>query len=98
MIAVSGVPKKDFINKKVSEDIERIMNEKRFNDKSKGGKPIPVIDSGKYVAGVVAPIISEGDILGSVVFVKENTNVEMGDVESMLAKSAAGFLGKQMEQ
>lgn len=99
VIAVSGAPKKDFINKKVSEDIERIMNEKKdLMISQKGDKPISVTDSGKFVAGVVAPIISEGDILGSVVFVKENANIEMGDVESMLAKSAAGFLGKQMEQ
>ena len=57
---------------------------------------IPVIDGGdKYMAGVVHPIISEGDTIGSVVLLSENGI--MGEVHDKLAQSAAGFLGKHME-
>ncbi|NLY42881.1 MAG: stage V sporulation protein T [Clostridiaceae bacterium] len=100
VIAVSGAPKKDFMEKKISEDLEKIMQEKStFTLKPGEDRRISVIeDDNKYSAGVVVPIISEGDTIGSVVFLATDENVRMGEVESKLAQSAAGFLGKQLEQ
>lgn len=100
VIAVSGVSKKEFTDKKVSSDIEKIMQDKStFMAKSGEDKKVPIVDGAdKYVAGVVVPIVSEGDTIGSVVFLSSDTNTQMGEVESKLAQSAASFLGKQMEQ
>ncbi|MGE4282584.1 MAG: stage V sporulation protein T [Clostridia bacterium] len=101
VIAVSGAPKKDFIEKRVSGDIEKVMQEKTaFMVKTGEDKKITVIDGGdaKYAAGVIVPIIAEGDTIGSVVFLSTDPNVNMGEVENKLAQSAAGFLGKQLEQ
>ncbi|MBZ4645078.1 MAG: AbrB family transcriptional regulator, stage sporulation protein [Petroclostridium sp.] len=101
VIAVSGAPKKDFFEKRVSGDLEKVMQEKTtFMMKPGEEKKISVVEGGdnKYSVGVVAPIISEGDTIGSVVFLTADPNVHMGEVESKLAQSAAGFLGKQLEQ
>ena len=63
----------------------------------KGG--VPVVDgSEKYFAGVVAPIVSEGDTIGSVMMVSEKESMNVGEVEKKLCQSAAGFLGKHMEE
>ncbi|WHH57608.1 stage V sporulation protein T [Petroclostridium sp. X23] len=101
VIAVSGAPKKDFVEKRVSVDLEKMMQEKT-NFVAKGGeeRKIAVIDGGdtRYTTGVVAPIIAEGDPIGSVIFLSTDPNVNMGEVETKLAQSAAGFLGKQLEQ
>ena len=51
----------------------------------------------KYQAGVVAPIISEGDIIGTVVMVNTEDGNKMGEVEAKLTQSAANFLGRHME-
>ena len=60
---------------------------------------MPVVDgSEKYFAGVVAPIISEGDSIGSVMMVSDKESMPVGEVEKKLCQSAAGFLGKQMEE
>ncbi len=62
-------------------------------------KKINVIEgSEKYSAGVVVPIISEGDTIGSVVFFSNENTPKMGEIEEKLAQSAAGFLGRHMEQ
>lgn len=50
----------------------------------------------KYNAGVVVPIVSEGDTIGSVIFVLKDGE-EPNEIESKLAESAAGFLGRHME-
>lgn len=101
VIAVSGAPKKEFLEKRVSEDIEKIMEEKTSLVISKNDRNnFSVVDGGdkNYSPGVVAPIMSQGDVIGSVVFLSKEANQDMGEVESKLAQSAAGFLGRQMEQ
>ncbi len=99
VIAVSGASKKELNEKRVSLELEKIMNEKTtFLMRSDRSNKTAVIDgSDKYFAGVVAPIIAEGDSIGSVVMMSDDSS-NMGEVETKLAQSAAGFLGKQMEE
>ncbi len=95
VIAVSGVPKKELMEKRISPELEQVMEEKQNFHSS--GKGVCVADGvEKYPAGVVAPIISEGDAIGSVVFFRTDGK-EVGEVEEKLAANAAGFLGKHME-
>lgn len=100
IIAVSGVPKRELSEKKISTDIEKVMEEKStFVMSSSQNKKVSVIEgSEKYTAGVVVPIISEGDTIGSVVFFSNESTPQMGEVEEKLAQSAAGFLGRHIEQ
>ena len=96
VIAVSGVPKKELIEKHVSPELEDVMNEKIVVTYD-SGKMINVADGNdKYSAGVVVPIVSEGDTIGSVLFIMNNGEAP-SEVETKLAESAAGFLGKHME-
>lgn len=99
VIAVSGAPKKELTEKRISSELERIMDEKSMYVLQPGmQKSLHVIEGmDKYQAGVVAPIISEGDTIGTVVVVSTDDS-NMGEVESKLAQSAANFLGRQMEQ
>ena len=46
---------------------------------------------------MMAPIISEGDVVGAVFLLSADAKDGMGEVERKLALSAASFLGKQME-
>ena len=96
VIAVSGIPKKELIQKPVSHELENMMNEK-ISLTSDESKTVSVSGtSDKYSAGVVVPIISEGDTIGSVLFVMHD-GMKPTEVENKLAESAAGFLGKHME-
>ena len=61
---------------------------------------IPVSEENleEYQHEMIAPIICEGDIIGSVVLLEDDSKARMGEVEQKLVLSAAGFLGRQMEQ
>ena len=97
IIAVSGIPKKELMEKRISRELENIMQEKStFQSKSDDNKLSIVDGVDKYNAGVVVPIVSEGDTIGSVIFVL-NDGEKVSEVESKLAESAAGFLGRHME-
>ncbi len=100
VIAVSGVPKRELAEKRISTDIERIMEEKTlFVSRGTEKKNIHVVSGNdKYSAGVVVPIISEGDTIGSVVVFTNEQQPKMSEIEEKLAQSAANFLGRHMEQ
>ncbi len=103
IIAVSGASKKEFLEKSLSQELERIIEEKTtLVVKSPEDKPIAITadETGerRYSAQVISPIIAEGDPIGAVILLSTDPNAQMGEVEAKLAQSAAGFLGKQMEQ
>ena len=103
IIAVSGASKKEFLEKPLSQDLEKIIEEKsNFIVKSSDDKAISIVADEnadrKYFSQVVSTIISEGDPIGSVILMSTDPGIHMGEVEAKLAQSCAGFLGKQMEQ
>jgi AbrB family transcriptional regulator (stage V sporulation protein T) len=102
-ISVSGVSKKDFIEKKISNELEKIMDERKTVCLGvNGGKVVPIYSEDtaedKYSSQVVSPIISEGDAIGAVLILSKQAGEKFGDLEIKLAETAAAFLGKQMEQ
>ncbi|MNN97668.1 Stage V sporulation protein T [compost metagenome] len=54
-------------------------------------------DKSRYVCQIIAPIISDGDAIGTVILLSTDYKKEITDVELKLVQSAAGFLSKQME-
>ena len=102
IIAVAGGSKKDLLDKKLSEDLEKIMEERGTYVAKSPGKIVPVVSGSegenKYTSQVVSTIISEGDPIGAVILLSTDPQVSMGEVEEKLAQSAASFLGKHMEQ
>ena len=100
IIAVSGSPKKELIEFKISGDVEKIMKERiQYALQHPEDKKYKLTDANdKYSLSICIPIISEGDCIGSVIFFGSDDIVVMSDVEFKLAQSAAHFLGKQMEE
>ncbi len=103
IIAVSGGSKKELLEKQLSSDVEKIIeNRDTFVAPSADSQKIPVVSDEKggtkYTSQVITPIISEGDAIGAVLMLSTDPKVKMGDVETKLVQSAAGFLGRHMEQ
>lgn len=99
LIAVSGA-KKDLIAKAISRELEEIINERENIIASEDEKSFVKITSEdeEYKHEVISPIISEGDVIGAVIILTKEAKNKFGEVEIKLAASAAGFLGRQMEQ
>lgn len=98
IIAVSGAQRRELAEKRVSAELMQIMEGRQIYQRKAGETPIPVIDAGdKYIVSVAAPIISEGDVLGCVLFLTADQVSISGETEYKLAQTIAGFLGKHME-
>lgn len=99
MIAVSGASKKDFLEKPIGEEVETAMEERKTILGGAAGDYTIVRDRSERFGGrVIAPIIAAGDPIGAVILVNRDESTKMGETERKLAETAAGFLGKQMEQ
>ncbi len=99
IIAVSGGAKKEFMEKHISSELEEVINNRSTHIANRNDSnfvPILEEDNENYNHELITPIISEGDVLGAIVMLSDDKI--MGEVEGKLARTAAGFLGKQMEQ
>lgn len=97
VIAAAGLPKKEIMERRVSPGLEdKIETRKLFVATADGEKLQPVEGVDKY-AIVCAPIISSGDVCGSIMLIGTDEKSVPGDCELKLIGTAAGFLGKQME-
>lgn len=96
VIAASGPARREIFEKRISEELERIMEGRQVYQYKQGEARVPVTDGGNLFTDVAAPIISEGDVSGCVIFVS-NGEGTTGETEYKLAQTVAGFLGRQME-
>ena len=88
----------ELLGKRISPQLEQIMEDRKIYQHTGDERRIFVTESGdKYCAAVAAPIISEGDVLGLVLFVEDGEPQVTGETEYKLAQTIAAFLGKHME-
>ena len=102
VIAVSGGSKKEYLEQNVSQELEKIMDEKEnYNSKENNDISIPITrndnNQRKNNAQVVYPIIADGDAIGTVILLSKDEKTKMSEVEAKVVQSAASFLGTQME-
>jgi AbrB family transcriptional regulator (stage V sporulation protein T) len=101
IIACAGVSKKEFLEKKNSDALEKIIEERSmYTDENKSEKVHLTEDSEGCHVSCAMPIFTEGDVIGCVMSLAgDNVKGErLGyDVESRLIQTAASFLGKQLE-
>lgn len=101
VIACAGVPKKDFLDKKNSTDVERIIEQRTLYVTDDKTEELYLSDENKTYSLVCAqPIFAEGDVIGCVASLtttdgkKEPRDVQ---TETKLIQTAASFLGRQLE-
>ncbi|MTI71269.1 MAG: stage V sporulation protein T [Firmicutes bacterium] len=101
VVAVSGGSKKDYLEKRVSPELEKIMESKETYLASGNSKPIRVVSDelnpDAYTSEVIAPIVTQGDPIGAVILISKESDVKMDELETKLSETTAGFLSKQMQ-
>ncbi len=97
-ISVAGTPRRELADKRVSTELEQIMEGRQIYQYRAGDNPLFVCDENdKYFIACAAPILSEGDVLGCVLFVSRDDDVKTSETDYKLVQTIAGFLGRHME-
>ncbi|MBE7086471.1 MAG: AbrB/MazE/SpoVT family DNA-binding domain-containing protein, partial [Clostridiales bacterium] len=88
-----GDGKKDLDGKPLSEDMDRIMRERRsyIANASEGGDVIPLTNTREegITAQVIVPIVSGGDCLGAVAVLSKDEGAKMDGADMNLARLTA---------
>jgi AbrB family transcriptional regulator, stage V sporulation protein T len=96
-IAIAGGSKKDYLNKNISELVEKTM-EDRNSVLVNQQDTLALVEGNEesMAAYTIGPIIANGDPIGAVIIVAKEGS--LGEVEQKAVETAAGFLARQMEQ
>jgi len=100
VIAAAGGGKQ-MIGKEVTRALEDKMQNREYSCAGRDDRTFVAVCEGMeedYMQQAIAPIICAGDVIGAVVLLSAQARGKMGEVENKLLQSAAGFLGRQMEQ
>lgn len=99
IITVAGGSKKEYLDKQVGQLLEGCMeNRKTILETNNGSYELSKDHDETLSSFVIAPIISGGDPIGTVILFNKDESVKMSQMEVKMSETAAGFLGKQMEQ
>ncbi|MCD7801412.1 MAG: recombinase family protein [Clostridiales bacterium] len=99
VIAVSGAPRRELSERRVSSALEGIMEGRQLYQYHDGEPEIAVTEDGVsgLTAALAAPILSEGDVMGCVVLGSRERGKGLGETECKLIQTMSGFLGRHME-
>ena len=98
VVAAAGSARRDLIGKRISTELEQIMEDRAIYRAQGSERSVYVTDTlDRCCAAIAAPIISEGDALGLVLFVENEGENHVGETEYKLAQTIASFLGRHME-
>ena len=96
-ISAAGFSKKDIIDREISPELESLMENRQPYIYEEGGAKMPMTADGDTTVLAAYPIISQGDLCGSVLLVPSASDSKAGEGDLNLARVAATFLGRQLE-
>jgi len=99
VVAVAGADKRTWIDRAVPPAVEEVMESRRARQLHGLGpaEQDDLIAVWQLASAVVAPIVAEGDPIGTVVVATTDESRQLGETELKLVETAAGFLAKQLE-
>ena len=98
VVAVSGAPKREYLDRRITPELEERMDSRTPYTAAPGGEKIFPVEGASLAAACVFPVISAGDLNGAVVLMQKEDGSLPDEMQSKPAEVAAGFLGSQIEQ
>lgn len=98
VISCAGVPKKETVERRITQALENIMENRSPFICEEGGERFHPIEGVERDAAAAFPIIGAGDVSGAVVLLTADEASVPTQTEIKLVQVAASFLGKQMEE
>lgn len=94
IVAAAGVSKREYLERRVSQELEECISSRQDFVKA-AGKTLHPVEGVDCTAAVVCPILAQSDVTGAVVLLDNGSDT--GKDAGHMAQVAAGFLAKQLE-
>ncbi|MCD8383138.1 MAG: stage V sporulation protein T, partial [Clostridiales bacterium] len=98
VIAVSGAPRRELSEHRISPALEGIMEGRQLYQYHDGEAAVSVTEDGvsSLTAALAAPILSEGDVMGCVVLSGRERGRSLGETENTRVQTMSGFLARHL--
>ena len=98
VVACAGGSKRELVGKAVSDSLETLMESRvHYVVRRDAANRVGVVDGTDKTAAVVSPIVSSGDVVGSVCMIRDEDKTP-SETDVKLIQTAAQFIGRQMEE
>ncbi|MBR6394267.1 MAG: AbrB/MazE/SpoVT family DNA-binding domain-containing protein [Ruminococcus sp.] len=98
VVASAGVPKREFAERRVTGQLEELMESRgQFYCHDGNTNNFYPAEGAERTAIAAVPIITAGDVSGAVVFLSSEKYSEVTELQKSLVSAAAQFLAKQIE-
>ena len=101
VVAAAGSGSRELQGKEISPELDAVISareEKLINSGSRENMPVIFGQKEDFSGKMIQPVLCASDVIGSVILLARNDKNVLGDKERALVKTAANFLGRQMEQ
>ena len=99
VIAAAGISRKEVLERRVSHQLEAVMEERQsYYQSSPDDKKVHPVEGLDRASSVAIPIISAGDVAGAVIMLEPEDGKMPNEMDVKIIQVAAAFLGKQMEE
>ena len=95
VIAVAGVPRKEYLEKPISNGLSGVLSSRRSYSASDKNGEVTITEGGGEVS-YLSPIVSEGSVIGAVMSLKQDGKTHDGS-EKKLIDTGAYFMSSQTE-
>lgn len=98
VVATSGVTKKEYNERRVSPELEELMESRRqFYAEGSENRKFYAVEGIEQPALACMPILSSGDVTGAVTFLSNGNKQTVSELQKSLLSVAAQFLGRQTD-
>ena len=101
VIAAAGSGKKEVEGKLLSQELQSVIDQRVYRVSTREQKEFVRItqdEGGEFHRQAIATILSHGDCIGAVLVLGKGNGTNSDEAVLQVAKAAAGFLGRHMEQ
>lgn len=101
VVAAAGSGSRELEGKEISSDLDAVIAGRKGRMVSQDSREnISVISDAMdlFCQKMIQPILCASDAIGAVILLTKSEKTALGDTERALIRTAAGFLGRQMEQ
>lgn len=98
VVACAGSSKRELIGKSVGDSLGALMESRvHYVVRRDTVNEVSIVDGVERKASVVSPIVTNGDVIGSVCMMREDGKLPT-ETDIKLVQTAAQFIGRQMEE
>ncbi len=100
VVAVSGIPKKELMEKTISPELENILEDRMtYAYMEEDNNPLYLLEGNeKFFCNIVCPIIADAEAIGSIILLSAEEPKQLGEIEEKVTQTSASVLGKILEQ